>query len=182
MESVEALAPPRLGLGRLSYRSLQWILLLLLVVHGAEELLVLSQFRPELEAIQLAHPGVLRPLPEISQVLPFLFVLLVVAGIPIALPVGPKGARVRDTIVAAVAVGFFINALFQHLPSTLRTGSYTPGVLSAVLLAMPFSVYFVVRSLRERRVSPLGLAVAVAIAGAFLFVGLKLVARAVGLT
>ena len=162
---------------RLSYRSLQWILLALLILHGLEELVALTVFRPQLAAIVAQHPDVLQPLPQVSQLLVFLAVLLVVAGTPVVLLLRGKASRVRDTLVAAIAAGFFVNALFQHLPKTLSTGTYTPGVLSAVLLAMPFSVYFVVRSLRDGRVSWKGLLAALAIAGLFLAFGLRLIAN-----
>jgi len=165
----------------LSYRTLQWILLLILVLHGVEELVAITVFRPELEDAVREYPSILRPVPTVDQLLGFLFILLVVAGTPIVLPLRGRAARVRDHFVAAVAVGFFINALFQHLPPTLQTRGYTAGLFSAVLLAMPYSAYFVVRSLRERRVSWGGLALSLLIAGAFLVFGLRLIARAVGL-
>jgi hypothetical protein len=173
---------PSASIGAPSYRALQWILFALLLLHGLEELVAITVFRPQLEAIIAQHPGVLSPLPTVPQLLVFLSIFLLVAGTPIVLPLHGRAAWVRDHLVAAVAAGFFVNALAQHLTATLRTGTYTPGVLSAVLLAMPFSVYFVVRSLREGRVGWKGLLVALAIAGLFLAFGLGLIAKVAGLS
>lgn len=62
---------------------------------------------------------------------------------------------------------FFCNALVPHLAGAVLLGSYVPGVLTAVLLVIPFTILWSVRALRERWVSVTGFVVTVAAAAVF---------------
>ncbi|MBN1531857.1 MAG: HXXEE domain-containing protein [Spirochaetes bacterium] len=49
----------------------------------------------------------------------------------------------------------FINSFFHIVPSLMKRG-YTPGLISAILLYIPLSVYAFVRALDEGLLSPAG--------------------------
>lgn len=78
--------------------------------------------------------------------------------------------RVRDALLAVVAAALIENALFQHVPRSVAAQGYTLGLFSALLLALPFSVYFLWRSYTDHRVGLAGFLAAPALAAGLLIV------------
>jgi hypothetical protein len=70
-----------------------------------------------------------------------------------------------STAVAVVWLSFLMlaNAAF-HIAGTLADGTYMPGVITAVLLYLPFYAWVVARAVRARRLPP-GVVAAAALAG-----------------
>jgi len=76
-----------------------------------------------------------------------------------------SGTSLSATLaIAWLSCLMFANALF-HIAGALADGTYVPGLLTAVLLYLPFYAWVVARTLRLRRLPPGGL-VAAAIVGA----------------
>jgi len=67
-----------------------------------------------------------------------------------------------------------LNVFIPHVPAAVALGGYAPGVATAVLINLPFSIYFLRRSLGEGRVDWRGLAVTAAIALTILVLGVPL--------
>jgi hypothetical protein len=57
-----------------------------------------------------------------------------------------------------------VNVFVPHLPAAWVLGGYAPGVVTAVAIQLPFSVFFLRRSVRESAVSMPGVALAVGLA------------------
>ena len=57
-----------------------------------------------------------------------------------------------------------VNVLLPHVPAALAVGGYSPGVLTAVLVNMPFTIVFVRRMLAEGEATPRGVVLAAAVA------------------
>lgn len=57
---------------------------------------------------------------------------------------------------------FFCNALVPHLAGAILLGRYVPGVLTAVLLVIPFTVLWSIRAFREGWVEAKGFAISIA--------------------
>jgi len=62
---------------------------------------------------------------------------------------------------------FFCNALVPHLAGALLLGRYVPGVLTAVLLVMPFTIVWSIRAFRAGWVDAKGFTAGVAAAIVF---------------
>ena len=82
-------------------------------------------------------------------------VLLATTGRP-----SPLKAR----LVVFVQAIFLLNVFLPHVPAAIALGGYAPGVGTAVLINLPFSIYFFRRSVREGVVSANGLAITLGLA------------------
>ena len=54
-----------------------------------------------------------------------------------------------DLMVLAIQAILFFNAFIPHLAATIRFRMYSPGVLTATLITLPFSFYLFCRALSE---------------------------------
>jgi Protein of unknown function with HXXEE motif len=133
-------------------RRVLWTVPILLALHNAEEALTMPRYLP----LVRAHlPSALRP----SAGLPTPAVLGVLA-VATVLPLGlaawadrqPSASAARWGI-ALVQVVVALNVAW-HLAAALTVGGYAPGLLTAVLVNLPFSVYFIRRAAREGWPSP----------------------------
>jgi len=100
---------------------------------------------------------------------PQLFAWANVVGFLITLSVAALLATSRDSVAALVAIawlGFLMlgNSIL-HITATLVVGRYAPGVITSVLLYLPFFLWFWVRSI-DRFGLRIATAVTVAMAGA----------------
>lgn len=72
----------------------------------------------------------------------------------------PPAPGLRMSVFVGAVSILFLN-VFTHVGQTLVLGMYTPGVLAAVLVALPYTLYVYDRLLKERLISwsTLGLSV-----------------------
>lgn len=137
----------------LTLRRLAFALPVIFVLHVAEEA---PGFVSWFNSLVLRH---------ISQQL-FLAVNLTAFVITVLLSLFVAAAPDRSTALLAVAwVGFlmFANGLF-HAVATVAHGRYCPGVLTGVVLYLPFSCLFVRAVVKQLRV-PVNLVISVMLAG-----------------
>jgi len=133
-----------------------WLVPLLFALHNAEEAprmatwvrRVTPRFMPPITAFQFA----------VAVALLTLLVLLLTLAAARALPL-----RLGVLLMAGVQAIIFVNAL-THVGSALWYRGYTPGLATAVLLTVPFSLYLFHRLLASPHLSGTGLGVALAIA------------------
>jgi hypothetical protein len=126
-------------------RALLWLVPLFITLHNLEELLGFPRLLAELPArlpVWLASrlPAGIFP-PTYRQ---FLLMLLFVTVLPylFALLPGARAPRsLRTTLLVGAQALMLINA-FSHLISSLLLGGYAPGLLTALGLNLPFSLYF----------------------------------------
>jgi hypothetical protein len=91
-------------------------------------------------------------------------VTLVAAGwVAVASRAAPRSVAVHS-LIALYAI-FFVNALFPHVAGSVLLGGYTPGVLSAVALVVPYCLWYFRRALSERWVGGGGFVAAFAVGG-----------------
>ena len=57
-----------------------------------------------------------------------------------------------------------VDAFVPHVPAALMLSGYAPGVVTAVAIQLPYSVFFAWRSVRNGAVSKTGVALAVGLA------------------
>ena len=132
----------------LSRPSLLWLIPVLLLVHNLEEALSMPRFFP-LDPNFI--PSALRPLLAEVTYAQFLLVLLPVTVLPFLI-------AARGDLHRSGSGGIFLLLGFQavvllnvffHIASALVLGGYVPGLLTALVLNLPFSIYVFQRACRE---------------------------------
>jgi hypothetical protein len=161
-------------LDRLPYRTLQWLVAAFAALHNLEEGLTIRAYAPE---VRRRLSGVAPPLAlAATRDLTWFYVGLVVAtAVPVVVVlVATAGRPSRPAAWAVLFVQsvYLVNVFVPHVPAAAALGGYAPGVGTAVAVQLPYSVYFIRRSVREGAVGRAGAALAVGLAAAALAVGL----------
>jgi hypothetical protein len=163
-------------LDHLSYRALQWLVFLFLVLHNLEEGVTARAYFPKIKTLLagLAPPGLLVSLPTLKQ-----FYIALIGGtifplLIIAIAATGRPSRIKVYLVAVVQAMLLVNVFVPHVPAAIALGGYAPGVVTATLVNLPFSIYFFQRSLRESQITWKGLALAMAIALPSLLLSIRL--------
>ena len=103
-----------------------------------------------------------------TQDLTWFYVALVFATVvPAAVVLAATSGRAsggKAWAVVFVQSLFLVNVFVPHVPAAVALGGYAPGVVTAVLVNLPYSVYFLRRSVSEGVVSRSGAVQAVALA------------------
>jgi hypothetical protein len=163
-------------LDNLSYRSLQWLVCLFLALHNLEEGVTARAYFPKIDA--LLDERVPASLLALRPTLTGFYIALAGATIfplvIIAIAATGKPTRSKAYLVAMVQAMLLVNVFIPHVPAAVALGGYAPGVLTAVLVNLPFSIYFFRRSLRESQITWKGLVVAMAIALPALLLSVRL--------
>jgi hypothetical protein len=163
-------------LDRISYTSLQWLVFACVLLHNIEEGIAARSYLPKVGAFLSGWvpAEVIGSLPTVEQ---FYGGLVGATLIPLALTAFAttgRPTRLKPYLVATIAAGLLLNVLLPHVPAAVALGGYAPGVVTALVLNLPVSLYFLRRSLREGRIDRRGLAIGAAIAFAFLVLGVPL--------
>lgn len=163
-------------LNQLSYRSVQWLVFAFLALHNLEEGLTMHLFLPRIEALlrQSASPSLLPAMPTSAQ---FYAALVGATLIPLLLVVFATSGRpspFKSYLVAIVQAQVCLNVLVPHVPAAIVLGGYAPGLATAVLFNLPFSIYFFRRSLRESHITRRGLLLMLLVALPLLLLSVRL--------
>jgi hypothetical protein len=155
-----------MALESLSYKTLQWLVFVFLALHNLEEGLTAPAYIPEIKNLLSGRvpDALLASLPTPGQ---FYAALLGATVVPLALIAFATTGRptpFKSYLVVAVQAVVFLNVFVPHVPAAVALGGYAPGVFTAVLINLPFSLIFFRRSLDESRVRPAGLALVLALA------------------
>ena len=136
----------------LSRPSLLWLIPVFLLVHNLEEALSMPRFLPLNPDL---IPSALRPLLAELTYAQFLAVLLPVTVLPFLIAargdLHRRGSGGIFLLLGCQAV-VLLN-VFSHIASALVLGGYVPGLLSALVLNLSFSIYLFQRACRERWIS-----------------------------
>ena len=162
-------------LDRFSYRTLQWLVAAFALLHNLEEALTIPVYAP---TVRQRLSGLVPTSMVAAHDLSWLYVALGLATVAPAAVVlvattGQPG-RAKAWAVAFVQSLFLVNAFVPHIPGALVLGGYAPGLATAVLVNVPYSIYFLQRSVRERAVSRAGAILALGLAAPVLITGLGL--------
>jgi hypothetical protein len=140
-----------LDLSRLPYRSLQRLLAFVIALHNAEEGITagayLHRVRESIERVPALRDAGLPPsLPQLY------FALVVVTLVP-ALLIGwattGRESVVKRELVAVVTAALLWNVFLPHLSAMVVFRGYAPGGVTALVVNLPFCLYFFRRSSRE---------------------------------
>ena len=169
-------------LDRLPYRTLQWLVAAFAVLHDLEEALTIPRYAPAVRQ-RLSHvlpPTVLAATQNPSWVYAALAVATVIPILVVLVATTRRSSR-----GAAWAVGFMqslllANVVVPHIPAAVAVGGYVPGLTTAVAINLPYSVYFLGRSVRDGALSRGQVLLAVALAVPALVAGLGTLYLVVG--
>jgi hypothetical protein len=145
------------------------------VIHDAEEIATIERWL-EMHAAQL--PPIVQPLIGITTRRFAAAVVLLLVGFTLAAAHGARRAhRHLPSIPFLLVAGAFAANGATHLAQAAYFGGYTPGVLSAILIVLPYSVGLG-RSLSRNGIVTRRTFAAAVVAGALLQVPIALLALA----
>jgi len=130
-------------------RTLLWLVPIFLTIHNLEEAVVMPAFIEQRNAgLPVAWRGIIPPI-NYKQFLIALFILTV---IPYLIALLWPGRAWAVYLLVGLQVVMLINVL-AHVLMALFFRGYTPGLVTALLINLPFSLYLLRRALYERWVS-----------------------------
>jgi hypothetical protein len=132
---------------------LVWLVPVLITVHNCEEALAMPTV---LASRNSAIPRFLHGLLPAITYRQFLLALLIVTAVPYGIAWFARrdrdGSGAGMILLLSVQVMMLIN-VFAHLWMATLIRGYAPGLLTALALILPFSIYFLHHAAKERWVS-----------------------------
>ena len=139
-------------LDRLSYRSIQRLLAVVIALHNAEEAVTARAFLPRVGEYVARVPA-LKDATVVPPSLAQLYIALVIVTLVPALLIGwattGRESGAKREVVAVVAAALMWNVFLPHLSAMIAFRGYAPGGVTALAVNLPFCVYFFRRSLNE---------------------------------
>lgn len=158
------------------YKTLQWLLWVCVAAHNLEEGLTAEAYFPKVEA--LLADRVPASVVELMPTLQVFYIGLIAATlVPLIMTVmATTGGRtpVKKYLSPLLAVTLLLNVFIPHVPAAIALGGYAPGVATAVFVNLPFSIYFLQRSMHKRVIDRRGIANLAAIGILLLVLGVPL--------
>lgn len=163
-------------LDKLSYRFVQWLVFACLALHNLEEALTMRAYLPRIRELLREHApaGFVSAMPTPAEFYAALAGATIFPLILVVFATTGKLSKLKFYLVALVQAQVFLNVFVPHVPAAFALGGYAPGLATAVLINLPFSVYFFRRSLRESRVTRRGLLIMLLVALPLLLLSIRL--------
>jgi hypothetical protein len=131
-------------------RSVLWLVPALLALHNAEEALFFPRYLPfVLSRLPAGWQAVIAPLTT-GQVWGALAVVTSAAFLAAWWAVRSPGSALALWLVLLIQAAVLLNAVWHAAAAVVLFGGYAPGVVTAVLLNLPFSIYLLHRAATER--------------------------------
>jgi hypothetical protein len=133
-------------LNSLSFDRLLWLVPIFFTLHNMEE-------APFMENWSKRLPLKIRPTVSTRQFVIAVTFLTLAGYLVTYLGVAYLANKTGYMIVLAIQAILFVNAFVPHIASTIRFQMYSPGVITAALITLPFSFYLFRRALTENILS-----------------------------
>ena len=141
----------------MSRRVVVWLIPVLLTLHNAEEALTFGAYRPKFIASLPARPAAVGA--RVSHPT-FVATVAILSALVFALAWAVDG-RPRSVILLwlllTVEVAIGLNGIAHLVSALFIVHGYTPGLVTGVVVNVPFATYCVVRAQRERWLGPTAL-------------------------
>ncbi len=129
-----------------SFRTLQWLFPIAVLVHNSEEALTMPQWIAAHSERLPLHPG--------AGVIRAGLLLLTLAAFTVTALSTTKGRQSRWAyLLFGSIVTMLLNVLVPHIPAALYFRAYTPGVLTAIVILLPVMSLLLYRSVADQWVS-----------------------------
>lgn len=133
----------------MSRRMLLWLVPVLLTIHNLEEALFMPAF---IEKRNASVPGSLREIIPPVTYKQFLVALFIITIIPYLVALFWLNRGWAAYLLVGLQVVMLIN-VFAHTLMALFLGGYAPGLFTALVINLPFSLYLLRRAVSERWMS-----------------------------
>ncbi|HEX8174841.1 MAG TPA: HXXEE domain-containing protein [Pyrinomonadaceae bacterium] len=133
----------------MSRKLLLWLVPVFLTIHNLEEALTMPAF---IEKRNASVPGGLRQIIPPVTYRQFLTALIIITIIPYLVALVWLGREWAAYLLVGLQVVLLIN-VFAHSLMAISLGGYTPGLITALLINLPFSLYLLRRAVYERWMS-----------------------------
>ena len=124
------------------FNALLWLVPVFFTLHNLEEAPFMAKWSKRLPV--KIHPNLTTPQFVVAVVFLTLASYFLTFASLVWLP-----ASTGILLILGMQMILFINAVVPHLVTTIRFRLYSPGVLTAVLITVPFSVYLFHRAFAE---------------------------------
>jgi hypothetical protein len=141
----------------LSLQQLVWLVPVFFAIHNAEEAPLMERWTRQLPPGTVPEVNTLRF--TVAVILLTLLTIVVAAFVAAS----PENSVTTFAMLLTQAT-IFVNALVPHAASTIRFRRYSPGVVSGLLINVPFSLYLFRRLLQGGTVGWSGLVIALVLA------------------
>ncbi|APG61717.1 hypothetical protein LPB140_01430 [Sphingorhabdus lutea] len=123
-----------------------WILFAALCVHNLEEAFTYGYYREQSIALTARFVGhnVSLPTPSIF-ILALIIVAILAAAATIWVCRGPFGPA-KHHMVNCFAAILLVNLFIPHIPAAFLLNGYAPGVVTAILINLPVSIFVLRRA------------------------------------
>lgn len=138
----------------MSRRALLWLVPILLTLHNLEEAISMPAFIGRRNA---SVPGAMREIIPPVTYRQFLIALVIITIIPYLVALLWLSRDWAAYLLLCFQVVMLIN-VFAHLLMALFLRGYAPGLVTALLINLPFSLYLLGRALAEKWVGKKALA------------------------
>ncbi|HXI86354.1 MAG TPA: HXXEE domain-containing protein, partial [Parvularculaceae bacterium] len=128
------------------YGAARWLVIPVIAAHNFEEWLTFPSFHNEAAAKHLGLP--FQAPSWLAMQIGFVLVTLAPACIVVWASLG-RQRWWKDIAVCWVGGIFFANIFLPHIPAAIIVGGYSPGVLTAVLVNLPFFPFLFWRAVRD---------------------------------
>lgn len=161
-------------LDRLSYRALQWMVAGFVLLHNLEEALTIPAYAPEVRGRLAGRvpDAMLAALDDLGWLYPSLVGATLLPAVVVLIATTGQPSRGKAWAVVFVQSLFFANVFIPHVPAAAVLSGYAPGLATAILINLPYSIYFFRRSVRDGGLSRAAVALAVGLAVPGLALGL----------
>ncbi|MBI3151814.1 MAG: HXXEE domain-containing protein [Chloroflexi bacterium] len=126
----------------LSFIQLLWGVPVLLAIHNLEEAPFMEKWSKEL-------PLPIHPIVSTRQFVTAVTLLTIAGFAATYFGITTANQPIGISIVLGIQMVMLVNAIAPHLVTALRFRKYSPGVVTALILNVPFSIYLFQRAMRE---------------------------------
>jgi hypothetical protein len=133
----------------MSKRTLLWLVPILLTIHNLEEALLMPAF---IEKRNASVPGQLREIIPPVTYQQFLTALVIITVIPYLVALLWLNRAWAVYLLVGLQVVMLINVCAHTLMALFLRG-YAPGLATALVINLPFSLYLMKRAVREKWMS-----------------------------
>ena len=127
------------------YRTLRWLLIPVIAAHNFEEWLTI----PFYGEVAGAMAGRSTQPPSWTEMQIALLLVTIMPALIMIWAVLGRQRLWKELLVCSVTGIYFANVFLPHIPAAIVTGGYTPGLLTATLVNLPFCLYLWRQAIRE---------------------------------
>jgi hypothetical protein len=129
-------------LNAIPFDTLLWLVPFLFMLHNIDE-------APLMEAWTRRLPVKIRMIESRRQLIIALIILTLISFLLTWLGLKQMSAHAGYLLILGMLMTMTFNVFFPHLLSTILFRMYSPGLITALFLILPFSIYLFQRALNE---------------------------------